>query len=317
MAILLDSRDGSYPLAHHEPLRSLLAVCGECGGAAARRSLTSHRLAGTGGKRVQHSPPPPCSACRGTGRTLHTLPSADIAIPGHGPDGDILIGVEVKSIPDLLSSLDDGRLQDTQIGGMRRDYDIAWLLYYGLHRPGLEGELEVYQLNGGGRPDWYPYTRGGSSTKPIGYSYLKAAVAEIATQGIRVDHVGGWDADSAGREIAHWVVTLHDLFAKQWHEHRLMSQIDTSGERFTTGNINDPKLKQRVKTLMSFPGIRDVRAMALAKAYPSLRALVNAGPAAWADVVYETPSRAKGKGGVHRGRIGPVIAEALERAVGE
>ena len=54
---------------------------------------------------------------RSTGE-LCRLDSADVCLTGNGPNDAVLIGVEVKSIWDLISSINTGRLQATQIPAM-------------------------------------------------------------------------------------------------------------------------------------------------------------------------------------------------------
>lgn len=61
-----------------------------------------------------------------------TLPFGDAQIVGRGPEErPVLVGVEMKKIPDLLQSLTDGRLVGHQLPGMIDSYEIAYLLIIG------------------------------------------------------------------------------------------------------------------------------------------------------------------------------------------
>src|SRR5687768_7510751 len=68
--------------------------------------------------------------------------SADIAFLANGPTGPEMLGIEIKSIDDLVDSLESARLQgmDGQMEQMRKDYSpgFRWLLIYGQYRPSTE-----------------------------------------------------------------------------------------------------------------------------------------------------------------------------------
>jgi ERCC4-type nuclease len=67
---------------------------------------------------------------------LSRLNFGDVMIAGNGPKGSVAVGIEVKSIWDLVASAANGRLMDTQITGMLGDYSHCWLLVYGSWRTG-------------------------------------------------------------------------------------------------------------------------------------------------------------------------------------
>lgn len=77
---------------------------------------------------------------------LGLLPFGDYAILGNGPGGkDIMIGVELKTSRDILTSLRSNRLQGHQVPGMVQMYEgRAWLLTEGIWRE-HDGDWEVYQ----------------------------------------------------------------------------------------------------------------------------------------------------------------------------
>jgi ERCC4-type nuclease len=62
---------------------------------------------------------------------LQRLAFADVAFAGRGPDGDCLIGVERKTVPDLVASILSGRLTIHQLPGLAESYAYAWLLVEG------------------------------------------------------------------------------------------------------------------------------------------------------------------------------------------
>ena len=63
---------------------------------------------------------------------LHHLEYGDLAFVGRGPGGRPLdIGIELKRIGDLTSSLRTGRLPYDQLPGFLRAYDYGWILVEG------------------------------------------------------------------------------------------------------------------------------------------------------------------------------------------
>ena len=56
------------------------------------------------------------------------LEFADFAWSGNGPDGQVDIGVERKSLLDLLASMTTGRLSGHQMVGLTAQYDWVYLL---------------------------------------------------------------------------------------------------------------------------------------------------------------------------------------------
>lgn len=285
--ILVDDREGSQELAWYEPIRSLLAACPDCSGTG----VESH---------VKH-----CAPCRGTGRQLSRLNSGDVLISGNGPTGPTIIGVELKSIPDLLSSLDNGRLQATQIPAMVDDYDHCWLLYYGLHRPNAEGQLEVLHTNSrtGGRY-WGVHAVG---RKAVPYGFLRSATIELQVLGFHVDHVASIE------EAAQWIGCMYRWWQKPWSDHKLFRTFDNSTAKIRLPGTTDDsperkRLIQRAEMVARLPGIGHEKALALAEKFGSVREMINAGPERWAEV---TVTSKKGRAV----RIGKVVAKAIEDAV--
>lgn len=82
---------------------------------------------------------------RGVDADLGTLDFGDYAITGNGPnDSTVMVGVELKTSKDILSSLRSGRLVGHQIPGMVQMYEgRAWLLTEGIWRE-RGGDWEVY-----------------------------------------------------------------------------------------------------------------------------------------------------------------------------
>src|SRR5258708_4217661 len=75
---------------------------------------------------------------------LRRLEFGDYAFVGNGHAGDELVGFELKTIKDLLSSLKSSRLPAHQVRGMTEMYSRMWLVVEGIWRPSKSGYFEYY-----------------------------------------------------------------------------------------------------------------------------------------------------------------------------
>jgi ERCC4-type nuclease len=212
---------------------------------------------------------PPLNGCG----ELCTLSSADVAFTGQGPNESVIsVGVEVKSVLDLIQSMNTGRLQATQIPTMLQEYDHTWLLIYREYTCGRNGELLILK----GR-DWEPYYLG---RHPMMYGHLEGHLITLSMAGVRVKRVATKD------EAAWWIGVLARWYAKPLHKHKSMRVFDRSREVSLqpNENPNDPKVKAvliRARIAAALPGIGFERAMAVARHFNSVEEMVNAPTAEW------------------------------------
>lgn len=77
---------------------------------------------------------------------LVELDFADVAFTGRGAQGaSVDIGVELKTLNDLVGSLRSGRLAGHQLPGLRSHYEHAWLVVEGQWRADEHGLVTTYQ----------------------------------------------------------------------------------------------------------------------------------------------------------------------------
>lgn len=314
--MLIDYREGSYLLALYEPLRSLLPLCSTCHGEELQDAKTNST----------------CTDCRGTGRQLCTLSSADVAIPGNGPSGSILVGIEVKTFSDLLSSLDSGRLQATQIPAMCEDYpDERWLLIIGDYRPSpidcaLQTRITQFQCsspehdqrrfydNYRRQPpcpkcndpkyvrqiwqNWTDYTFGGG-TRP--YSFVESFLSgpSLSAYGFRVKSVPDYET------AAVWLATLSASWSRLYASHRSMKTMDNS-RQIAKPPTMDPRLYARLEHAMKFPGVGYELGMSMANSFDSVRQMYNADATTMSEI-----ATTSGKG--RRVKLGKTRAEAIDK----
>jgi len=223
---------------------------------------------------------------------LTRLDAGDALITGNGPDGSILtIGVELKTIADLLSSTATGRLQATQLPGMIRNYDISYLLYYGAYRSGKKRELEVYGYSRK-RNRYVWEQRHVSRSRIMPYSYMEGLLLTLSSVGMHIKHVGSIS------EAAQWLGILEKWWSRPYESHKLMHTFDTSQSVALMPGM-DPDVVQRARTAMTLPGVGYGRAVAAAHYFKSIQDMMNATAEEWAEVE----------------GIGKVVAKAVEKAV--
>jgi ERCC4-type nuclease len=217
------------------------------------------------------------------------VPCGDAMLTGNGPgDSIISIGVEVKSLSDLLTSITTGRIGGTQMPRMIKCgvYDYYFLLYYGLHRSGPDNNLQVRNR----KKQWKQFKFG---RRPVPYSYLEGFLltAQFLSP-FMVKQV--YDFNDA----AIWLRLLDHWREKPWDKHRGLSVFAKSRELSAPPNA-DPVEEQMARTAASFPAIDWVKGHAAAKHFDSVEEMLAADVEDWQEV---------------RG-IGPVIAQSVVRAI--
>lgn len=324
--LLVDYRKGSVNLALYEPMRSLLTPCLDCSGEIGKlwtlnKSTQTYYYQDDGKSKT-------CTTCHDTGRTLSTLSSGDVSFYGCGRDGTVSIGIEVKEITELLSSLISGRLQDTQMRGMLNDYDSGhrWILHYGRYRPSpVDGSIQTWKEgHSQRRAGWYTFK---PNNRPIPYGYLEAfkccSAKEYGFDFVRVEDV---------IEACQWLGVLYRTWTRPYHTHKSMHVFDKSQdvksklrreqteERMKSGqlivsgrnddNESNKRLRDRAAVFSQFPNIGFERAKTAAEHFPSIRAGVNASAEEWANLEITT------KGKIERViRLGRDVANGVVKFV--
>ncbi len=221
---------------------------------------------------------------------LVRLPAGDVAIYGNGQAGRVAVGVEVKRIDDLISSIQSGRLQGRQMPDMRAEYDVSWLLVHGLWRPNPKtGALQTLAKTGM-YADW---SFGRQS--PLPYAYLTGWLVTAQMAGVHVARV--WDL----HEAAWWLAVLERWWSKPWDRHRGLRALDRSRDVVQSPGMSD-EFTRVMRIASAFPMISYERARNLAQAFATPAELVCADVEALSSVA----------------KVGPVIAKSfVEAARGE
>ena len=156
---------------------------------------------------------------------LAKLDSGDFVFEGRGPEGPVSVAIERKTIPDLVDSLQSGRLQGNderaQLHRLRAAYDFVWLLVEGLWETDKHGQLVRRSLHG---------------TKPLkgchmtGDGLTKALVSLEVKGGLRVRQTA-----SQAQSVAFLVALLRWWTEKAWDGH---STLLTPYAGHTAGHLS-------------------------------------------------------------------------------
>lgn len=204
---------------------------------------------------------------------LGRLNFGDVMIAGNGPDGNVAVGIEVKSIWDLVSSAANGRLMDTQIAGMLGNYSHCWLLVYGNWRAGRKDGLLHIQRS---KDRWEMFKLGKAC---LPYSFLEHLFTEITMMGVHVATV------PSEYDAAEWIAAMASWWGKKWGDHKASRTFDRSSAEAKLRPVAlDPRVRSRAEIASKLPGVGFERAIAAAKHFKSVREMMNAPMSEWLKV---------------------------------
>lgn len=194
----------------------------------------------------------------------------DISFMGVGAGGcPVPVGVEVKTISDVLKCVTDGRFAGHQLPGLVNSYDQIWLLIEGTWRPNPQtGVLET--LYGGEKSGrWRDATVG---SRRFMYKDLHTWLLTLQTKaGLNVVRCGNWG------EAILWLSTLYNWWtSKLWEDHRAHLAIHSPVDSrfFDRAILVRPSLCRMVAT--ELPGVGYDKSGSLASFFGTVENLVQA-----------------------------------------
>jgi len=190
---------------------------------------------------------------------LSRLQYGDAAFQGKGPDGvPWWIGVERKTIHDFIDSFTSGRLQGNQIPGMCNSYNKCYLLLEGITRR----KGNVIQVLHYGK--WKDVSIAANSIDNIINTF--ECIAGIT-----------FKYPSTIKDSADIIRALCDWWTAGYHSHK--SHLGFAVEPMPVQIFSKPSLLRRIAK--ELPGIGWERSAAIAKAFPSVAAMVGADEKTW------------------------------------
>lgn len=192
------------------------------------------------------------------------LQYGDFAFDGNGPDGPIGIGVERKTLHDLLNCIDDSRYNMQRIG-MKNCYNVSALMVEGHWKPHDPRGLLMEGFNGGTSWSYCRY-RSQQTLYAKVYRYLTS----VALSGVLVSY---------SRDVFHTAYNVHELyhyFQKRWGDHT--SLLETQKLNIPSLNIK-PNLTRLWATDLTDVGVKT--SMLAERQFKTPLALANADEVEW------------------------------------
>ena len=175
---------------------------------------------------------------------LTTLDAADFAFRGNGPKGEVQVGVERKTIGDLVGSMMSARLGAIQLPKLLQDYDHVWLVVEGWWRPGLDDQIEVNVIRNQ-RDYASTYLKWMPSRFSLTYSQLDRYLCSLEVMG--TVHVRR-TADPL--ETCAFLADAYHWWQKAWKQHH---SHDVVQKMAVPAKVLTRKLTQLRKTAASLP----------------------------------------------------------------
>lgn len=143
---------------------------------------------------------------------IFRLEYGDACFEGNGPNGTIAVGIERKTLHDMLNCIEDARYAAYQRPGMMQLYSKSFLFIEGLWEPG-EGGIYTGKIMQGFRKgqSWGPLKTAGN--RQVLYSKLFRYLVSVALSGVVVIpsyHIV---------HTAYNICELYHYFSKPWRAH--------------------------------------------------------------------------------------------------
>jgi len=196
---------------------------------------------------------------KGNAELTH-LEYADFMFMGHSDAGDIVVGIERKTIGDFVNSMCSGRFSGKQLIGMLNCYHYLYLVIEGIFRANPQnGILEVYRYGG-----WQEYTAGKRRFMARDIWLFMNTLQVIC--GLHCYHC------PRETDTVHYIMALRHWWAKEYDEHRGHLQPHTG----VTVELSRQSLLRRV--VAQLDGIGWGKAKAIDQTYNTVVELVDAMP---------------------------------------
>ncbi len=203
----------------------------------------------------------------GGSASIERLDAADFAFCGNGPDGPVAIGIERKTVPDLIESMRGRRLSGHQVRLLSSCYDLQFLIVEGQFRPNPDSHLlETRNVDWG---KWY-----NGFGKPIHYGEIASYLIGLDANGIPVMRTG------SESETAAWVVWLWKYYQKPWTDHKSLRSIYAPPPSRPAGKMTWEEPNLVAKMASQIPGV-DQKAWVVGKKFSSPREMVMATEEDW------------------------------------
>lgn len=164
-----------------------------------------------------------------------TLLFGDVCFEGNGPHGQMMVGIEMKRIHDMLNCIDDARYSAHQRVGMSQMYKVSILNVQGYWRAhDQSGMLMEGKIDKEGKLVWF-YCRPNDG-RNVMYSKLRRYLFSVSLSGVHVTYT---------RDIVHTAIDIvewYHYFQKRWKDHTSLMEMQKLNIPSLTGK---PSLVRR------------------------------------------------------------------------
>lgn len=204
----------------------------------------------------------------GEAQLVH-LEFGDAMFLGRGPEEyPVHVGIERKTIDDLVCSLNEGRFQGHQLPGLLRDYHVVYLIVEGRYRANPDSGL--LQVPNGKRGEW--------ADRDFGIANWRVRELHGALTTFETRYNVRWRRSFNRQETAEIVRDLHHWWTdKAYEAHRSAQALDFSGEPLVPAST-----LRRVAAQLPLIGWK--RSGAVADHFRSIHSMVNAPETEWRDI---------------------------------
>jgi ERCC4-type nuclease len=143
------------------------------------------------------------------------LKYGDACFEGNGPDGPVYIGLERKSLHDILDCIDTARFSSHQMVGMRKTYTVSVVIVEGMWRLGSPPKMGGLLLESRGE-GWFPCKNIGRN---VLYSKLYRYLISLQFAGVIVTYSDTL-YETAGQIVEWW-----HYFQKPFDQHTSLLEM--------------------------------------------------------------------------------------------
>lgn len=197
---------------------------------------------------------------------LVRLEFADFAFSGHGQHGSVVIGLERKTIGDMLQCMNDDRFTGHQLPGLVQNYDVVYLLLEGRYRPSPVNGVLQWELGAG-----YWKDAGHGAARLMYATFVQRLNSLVIPVGVHLWH-------TADPPETAWVVSaLHTWWGRSWDSHKSFRGIHLAAPEYVALT---PVSRLR-KIAYCLPGIGYEKSKEVIKKFRTVKDMVDATPKDW------------------------------------
>lgn len=186
-------------------------------------------------------------------RTISKMPFGDFWFWGNGPNGRVKVGIERKTLSEIVGEISNTRFMGHQLPGFIKAYDYRFVI--------IEGDLYIDRKSGLLNPKSLRHLPRSSHLYHTVQKYLTTLMLK---GGVRLIHTKN------KTHTAMCVCALADWFDEPWKKHKSVYQVEE--DKPDSAILDDRTLKRQVANQLT--GLRWVRSLKADKHFPSIVSMI-------------------------------------------